>query len=111
MFSFYGNQLFDFIGSPILKIMFEVIVLTSLILLFGEVFPKIYGNRNSLKFAKFFAYPLSILDIFFTPISLPMRSLTIYFHEKLSKQKSNFSVDQLSQALELTCLLYTSRCV
>lgn len=46
--------------------------------------------------------PLKVLDIIFSPISLPMRSLTLFIHKKLGKQKSNISVDQLSQALELT---------
>ena len=48
------------------------------------------------------AYPLSVLDVLISPLSLPMRSLTIKLHDKLGKQKSNLSVDQLSQALELT---------
>ncbi|HLV69875.1 MAG TPA: gliding motility-associated protein GldE, partial [Xanthomarina sp.] len=42
------------------------------------------------------------LDVVFSPISLPMRSITLSIHSKLGKQKSNLSVDQLSQALELT---------
>jgi gliding motility-associated protein GldE len=79
-----------------------VILVTFLILLFGEVLPKVYANRNNIKFALFVAYPLSFLDKILSPISLPMRALTIYLHEKLGKQKTNFSVDQLSQALELT---------
>jgi len=37
-----------------------------------------------------------------SPISLPMRSVTLYIHQKFGKQKTNLSVDQLSQALELT---------
>lgn len=103
LFSFIGKNLFASIASPVLKFIVEVIVVTFLILLFGEVLPKIYASRNNIKFAKFFAYPLSILDKLLSPISMPMRSLTIYLHDKLgSKQKSNFSVDQLSQALELT---------
>jgi gliding motility-associated protein GldE len=48
------------------------------------------------------AYPLKVLDFLFSPISLPMRSITLGIHRKLGKQKSNLSVDQLSQALELT---------
>jgi len=48
------------------------------------------------------AQPVGFLDVFFSPISLPMRSITIGIHNKLGKQKSNLSVDQLSQALELT---------
>jgi gliding motility-associated protein GldE len=43
-----------------------------------------------------------VLDKLLSPISLPMRKVTIYLHNKLGKQKTNFSVDQLSQALELT---------
>ncbi|PWA04508.1 gliding motility-associated protein GldE [Flavobacterium psychrotolerans] len=109
LFSFIGKNLFASIASPLLKFIVEVIVVTFLILLFGEVLPKIYASRNNIKFAKFFAYPLSILDQLLSPISMPMRSLTIYLHDKLgSKQKSNFSVDQLSQALELTSSSDTS---
>ncbi len=102
LFSVLGKNLFAAIASPFLKFAVEVILVTFLILLFGEVLPKIYASRNNKKFAKFFAYPLSILDKLLSPISLPMRSLTVFLHEKLGKQKSNFSVDQLSQALELT---------
>lgn len=102
LFSFMGEELFSAIASPLLKFILEVVVVTFLILLFGEVLPKVYASRNNLKFAKFFAIPLSVLDKLLSPISIPMRTLTIYFHDKLGKQKSNFSVDQLSQALELT---------
>ena len=48
------------------------------------------------------AYPLRVLDTIISPISLPMQSVTHAIHNKLGKQKSNLSVDQLSQALELT---------
>lgn len=85
-----------------LRFIVEVGVVTFLILLFGEILPKIYASRNKLKFAKFMAYPLNILDTLLSPVSMPMRSTTIYIHEKFGKQKSNISVDQLSQALQLT---------
>ncbi|WP_108804839.1 gliding motility-associated protein GldE [Aquimarina sp. Aq107] len=80
----------------------EVIIVAFLILLFGEILPKIYASRNKVKFANFMARPLGVLDWIITPISLPMRSVTMRIHNKLGKQKSNISVDQLSQALELT---------
>ncbi|MFC6875610.1 gliding motility-associated protein GldE [Flavobacterium myungsuense] len=109
LFSFIGQNLFTSIASAILKFVVEVIVVTFLILLFGEVLPKVYASRNNIKFAIFFVYSLSILDKLLSPISIPMRSLTIYLHEKLAgKQKSSFSVDQLSQALELTSSAETS---
>jgi putative hemolysin len=102
IFSFVGNSLFEAITSPILKFIVEVLLITFLILLFGEVLPKIYASRNNVRFSKFVANPLSILDTLLSPISLPMRAVSIYLHDKLGKQKSNISVDQLSQALGLT---------
>lgn len=102
IFSFVGNSLFEAIASPILKFIVEVLLVTFIILLFGEVLPKIYASRNNIRFSKFVANPLSLLDKLLSPISLPMRSLSVFLHEKLGKQKSNISVDQLSQALGLT---------
>ncbi|MFI1744999.1 gliding motility-associated protein GldE [Thalassobellus sediminis] len=102
LFAYLGSVLFKSIENPILQFTLEVIIVTFLILLFGEILPKIYASRNNLKFAGFMAYPLRVLDVLLSPISMPMRSVTIAIHKKLGKQKSNLSVDQLSQALELT---------
>lgn len=102
LFAFLGDGLFSGITSPILKFILEVVVVTFLILMFGEILPKIYASRNNVKFSEFMAYPLKVLDTIFTPISLPMRNVTIGIENKFGKQKSGISVDQLSQALELT---------
>lgn len=99
-FLFAGIQ-YKFYGID-LRFVLEVGVVTFLILLFGEILPKIYANRNRLSFAVFMAQPLNILDTLFAPISLPMRSVTIYLQNRYGKQKSNISVDQLSQALQLS---------
>jgi gliding motility-associated protein GldE len=100
--------MFVAITAPLLKFIIEVLIITFLILLFGEVLPKVYASRNNKKFAKLVAYPIAFLDKLLSPISLPMRAVTIYLHNKLGKQKTNFSIDQLSQALELTASDETS---
>lgn len=102
LFAYLSSDIFKGITNSILQFTLEVIIVTFLILLFGEILPKIYASRNNLKFASFMAYPLKGLDFVLSPISLPMRSVTLAIHNKLGKQKSNLSVDQLSQALELT---------
>lgn len=102
LFAFLSEFMFASITSTLIKFIVDVIVVTFLILLFGEILPKIYASRNNLKFATFMAYPLRILDVVFSPLSLPMRAITLTIHSRLGKQKSNLSVDQLSQALELT---------
>ncbi|WP_298140966.1 gliding motility-associated protein GldE [Flavobacterium sp.] len=109
LFSFSLDEVFSTIASPLLKFIVEVVLVTFLILLFGEVLPKVYASRNNIKFASFIAYPLSVLDKLLSPISLPMRAFTNFIQEKLGKQKTNFSVDQLSQALELTSTEDTSQ--
>ena len=109
LFSFSLNTIFSAIESTVLKFILEVILVTFLILLFGEVLPKVYASRNNVKFALFIAYPILILNKLLSPISLPMRSFTDYIQDKLGKQKTNFSVDQLSQALELTSTEDTSQ--
>lgn len=84
------------------RFILEVIIVTFLILLFGEILPKVYANRNSVKFANFMAIPLNVLDKLFSFLSLPMRYVTIQIHERLGTKKSSITVSQLSQALELT---------
>lgn len=107
LFSSIGKTLFkdiDQVWFNVVSFRFvlEVVVATFLILMFGEILPKIYANRNRIQFSNFMALPLKIFDFLLTPLSTPMRSVTLFLQEKLSRQKSNLSVGHLSQALELT---------
>lgn len=107
LFNVIGDTLFariDYVlfGFVSVRFLLEVIVATFLILMFGEILPKVYANRNRISFSHFMAYPLKVLDFLFSPLSLPMRSGTIFLYNKLGREKSSFSVDHLSQALELT---------
>ncbi|MCX2838698.1 gliding motility-associated protein GldE [Salinimicrobium sp. MT39] len=85
-----------------LQFLLEVVVVTFLILLFGEILPKVYASRNKVAFSHFMAYPLNVLDKLFSPLSIPMRAVTIGIHQRLGNKSHGLSVDQLSQALELT---------
>ena len=102
LFAYIGETLFNGITNALIRFLIEVVSATFLILLFGEIIPKIYASRNSVKFATFMARPLRVLDFIFSPLSLPMRFVTIKIHDTLGRQRSSLSVDQLSQALELT---------
>jgi len=84
-----------------LKFAIEVIVVTFLILLFGEILPKVYANRNPIKFAKLMATPLLILNKLLFPISVFLVKSSGLVERKLNKEKLNLSVDQLSQAIVL----------
>ena len=102
LFTQIGEIIFINITSSILKFILEVVVATFLILLFGEILPKIYANRNNLKFSKIVAYPLLFLDIFFTPASIPMQRFSNFIKNRLSFKSTNINVDKLTHALDLT---------
>jgi gliding motility-associated protein GldE len=102
LFNVIGDTLFSNLESDWARFFLEVVVITFLILMFGEILPKVYANRNQVSFSKFMAYPLKFLDFVFSPLSLPMKSSSNFLYDKLGKEKSNLSVDHLSQALELT---------
>lgn len=97
-----GNRLFGNIALPWLSFALQVIIVAFLVLLFGEVIPKLYAGRNNTKFAKRVCYVLYGLNKILSPISVPMREVTLALHKKVGMQGNGLSVDRLSQALELT---------
>ena len=101
LFAFIGEVIFKNITPNILKFLIELVLVTFLIFLFGEVLPKLYASRNALKFAAFMAFPLKIISNLLMVISVPLMSFTV-IESKLGKKKSNISVEKLSQALEIT---------
>lgn len=103
VFSALGDVLFKGIENPYLILFIEIGLITSLILLFGEILPKIYANRNALAFSKRMALLISFLDRYLLFwITYPMSQTTSFLENRLGDKKNHLSVDQLSQALELT---------
>ncbi|MRJ08928.1 gliding motility-associated protein GldE [Ornithobacterium rhinotracheale] len=83
------------------KILFDVVIITFLLLLFGEIIPKIYSNQAPLKFGAFTAPLINFFGIIAKPISIPLLWLSSLIEKNL-KNEHKISVDQLSQALEMT---------
>ena len=95
------NSLFDFSRSPVLGFIIQVVLVTFVILLFGEIIPKLYANRSQVKMAIFMATPLTLLTYLFRPLSLLLIKSTSIISKRIAK-KDGLSIDQLSKALELT---------
>lgn len=102
LFFTLSDFIYDSVAYLWLRLLLQIATITFVILFFGEVLPKIFASRNNIKFARGSVYMISFLEKILSPISLPMRFMTIFLQKKLGKEKTNFSVDQLSQALELT---------
>ena len=103
IFSSFG-ELFYVSKFPFwLNFTFEIIIITLFILIFGEIFPKIYANRSPVSFSKFMALPINILDkyvLFF--LTIPMSFLTDLIQKKLIFKSAALSMDKISDALDLT---------
>ena len=84
------------------KFILEVILVTFFILLFGEILPKVYANTNPVKFSRFMAKPILFLEKLFFPLSVILIKSSRIVERKLTKEKSNVSIEELSQVLELT---------
>lgn len=102
LFAYLGQFIFSGIESTALRFTLEVVLVTFLILLFGEVLPKVYANRNALKFASLMVFPIKILNVILSPLSIPLLKLTSIVERRLGTKNSDFSVETLSQALDLT---------
>lgn len=103
LFASLSEGLFIGIENAYLQLFIEVVVITFIILLFGEILPKIYANRNNLVFSQFMAGTLYKLDHYFLfYLTLPMSKLTLFIEGRFGQRSKTFSVDQLSEALELT---------
>lgn len=103
LFASMTSLFFESISHPGIRFMAEVGLITSVVLLFGEILPKIYANKNPEGFAKRMSVPIYLLDKYvFFALTYPMSYLTFILQKRLGKTSSNISVDHLSQALEMT---------
>ena len=99
---FFFAKVIDFGGSEILEFLVITVILTFLLLLFGEIMPKIYSAQHTLKFCRMAAPVITVLKKVFSPLSNLLVRSTFIANKLVAKRNYNISVDELSQALELT---------
>ena len=103
LLNFFFMQVLDFgEGAEWLEFLLMTVLLTFLLLLFGEVMPKIYSKNNVVKFARFVSAPLYVLSSLLSPFSRMLVRSTAFTQRIVSKKQRLLSVDELEQALELT---------
>jgi gliding motility-associated protein GldE len=100
--TFVMEELFDFTQNPTLGFVIQVVAVTFLILLVGEVIPKIYATQNPLHTSRKLFYFLKFLQRLFYPVSSFLIFSTKLLDKVIKPKTHNISVDELSQALELT---------
>ena len=94
-------QLFDMANYPVAAFLLEVVIVTSLILIAGEITPKIYASKRPVKVARFMARPLRFLNGLFKPMSKLLVGSTSFMDKHLEKKKGEISMEDLSTAVDI----------
>ena len=94
-------QLFDMENHPIAAFLLEVVIVTSLILIVGEITPKIFASKRPIAVCRFMARPLRFLNSLFKPLSKLLVNSTSFMDKHLEKKKGEISMEDLSTAVEI----------
>ncbi|HCQ28665.1 MAG TPA: hypothetical protein DIU39_00150 [Flavobacteriales bacterium] len=95
------SGMLESIRLPWLKFLVEVVLVTFILLLFGEIIPKIYASKNALGFARKASVLLYVAKIIFKPLAQLLVSSTNFIDKKIKRKGPEISVDELSHALEI----------
>lgn len=97
------NQFINFSSLPeYISFGIQVIGITFIILLFGEVIPKIYATKNALFLSKFMSFPLSFLSFILYPLSYVLMTFSSVIDKHIKQRGLDVTVEDLSHALDLT---------
>ena len=100
--NFVFANIVDFGRAMWLQFLCITVLLTFLLLLFGEIMPKIYARQNPLAFCRRMVGPLIVLRRFFWPLESILLRSGILAEKVVPQENHVLSVDDLEQALELT---------
>jgi putative hemolysin len=100
--AYITSKLFRFSGSTAVGFIIQVVIITFLLLFFGEILPKVYASRYAVRFSKLMARPLDISERIFRPINSFLIYSTSIVNRRFMKKRKNISIEELSDALELT---------
>ena len=95
------SEMFDMVNHPAAAFIMEVVVITSLVLIIGEITPKILAARKPVKFSRFMARTLQVLIVVFKPLSKLLVNSTSFMDKHLEKKKAEISMDDLSTAVDI----------
>ena len=100
--TYITTLLFNLNEFPILSFIIQIVVITSFILIFGEIIPKILANKEPVMVSSLMANPLNFLNAFFKPLSFLLVKSTSIIDKRLGAKGHNISVSEFSEAIEIT---------
>lgn len=100
--NFFFSEVFDFGTSNVVRFLILIVVLVFILLLFGEIMPRIYSAQRKLEFCRFSVSFISILETLLYPLSSLLVYSTTFMNKRFAMKRHAISMDELSQAFQLT---------
>jgi putative hemolysin len=100
--SFLVNNYLDFSANPLLGFLFQIVIITSILLLFGEILPKVLATRSPIKVATLMSMPLSIMQRLLSPLSRLLVNSTRFIDKRQAYKNHNVTLDDISNAIDIT---------
>tara|TARA_B100000902_G_scaffold395993_2_gene455822 strand:- start:15851 stop:17173 length:1323 start_codon:yes stop_codon:yes gene_type:complete len=100
--SYLTSEFFIFNNSSIMQFVFQVIIITFVLVLLGEITPKVYAKKNAISFSKNILPLIQFCRVLFLPMSTILISATSFIDRRLKQKSSQISLHEISQAIDLT---------
>ena len=100
--TYLTTLMFNLNSHPALTFLVQIVIVTSFLLIFGEILPKIYANKKPVVFSLLMADTITVLMWFFKPLSLILVKSTAIIDKKLVAKKVSVSMSELSDAIDMT---------
>jgi len=99
--NFVINKLFDFTGQIVLDVIFNVVIVTSLLVFFGEVMPKILARKKNFEFARFTLPFIQFFTFIFFPVAWILSKFGNFLDSKIERKKETINLDEIEKAIDL----------
>jgi gliding motility-associated protein GldE len=100
--TFLVNQYLDFSANPLLGFLFQVVIITSILLLLGEIMPKVLATRKPVKIVSAMSIPLTLLQRALYPFSRLLVSSTRFIEKRQAYRNHIITLDDISNAIDIT---------
>jgi putative hemolysin len=95
------DTIFQFKDKNI-EFLVKVLLVTFILLLFGEVIPKVYAIKKNIKISRLMSFPLLFCQNIFTPLNYPLLRFTSFIDKRVKIHEHTVSADELTHAIDIT---------
>lgn len=100
--TYLTTLMFNLKSYPALTFLVQIVIVTSFLLIFGEILPKIYANKKPVAFSLLMVDVVAVLMVIFKPLSLILVHSTSVIDKKLVEKNVPVNMSELSDAIDMT---------